>query len=100
MSDLVDRLEKAYADIGQHYGYVACIDEAADEIGRLRVLARQINTDWIPANNRLSAENRLLRRLLQEAYDGRMEMMSVGLCYRIGQCLNHSTTDTSTEVRP
>lgn len=33
---LCERLRKAYDDIGQHYGYVGCIDEAADEIEQLQ----------------------------------------------------------------
>jgi hypothetical protein len=31
-----ERLRETYVKIGQHYGYVACIDEAADEIERLQ----------------------------------------------------------------
>lgn len=36
MTNLVNRLRNAYMDIGRHYGYVGSIEEAADEIERLR----------------------------------------------------------------
>lgn len=40
-----------------------------------------------------------LIELLQEVYDGRQSLMSVGLVYRIGHTLNHRAAD-SAEVTP
>lgn len=36
-----------------------------------------------------------VERLLQEVYDGRQSLMSVGLVYRIGHTLNHRPADSA-----
>lgn len=50
MSTLPDRLEKAYVELGQHYGYVACIDEAADRIRTLEAALKRIRHAFAPAD--------------------------------------------------
>jgi hypothetical protein len=45
--NLAARLEQAYQEIGQHYGYVACIDEAADRIRELEAALRWA-VEWVP----------------------------------------------------
>lgn len=47
---LSERLRKVYNEIGQHYGYVACIDEAADEIERLQAALAEMTAErdvWV-----------------------------------------------------
>jgi hypothetical protein len=39
---LPERLRRAYMAVGQHYGYVACLEEAADEIERLTLAYNEV----------------------------------------------------------
>lgn len=50
----------------------------------------------VQANVRLEARLAEAERLLQEVYDGRQSLMSVGLVYRIGHTLNHRAADSAT----
>lgn len=67
--NLPARLEQAYVDIGQHYGYVSCIDEAAD---RIRELERAI-ASWLHDGRMQSFNDRErirceMRKLLGQSF--------------------------------
>ena len=78
MSDIIGKLRHQAGCLESFDVDAQYMDEAADEIESLR--------------SRLAEAE----ALLQEVYDGRQSLMSVGLVYRIGHTLNHRPADSAT----
>lgn len=119
MSDIVERLRasihfKAYA--GDAHEQIICgqqMREAAAEIERLRQRLteaeiacdswkREAELNQQAADEAAGYAHRLAEAeaLLQEVYDGRQSLMSIGLVYRIGHTLNHRLADSASATEP
>ena len=85
MDMYIDLCESQMADLK------AQLAEAQDELAQWRATGESVTRNEYVLSARLAE----VERLLQEVYDGRQSLMSVGLVYRIGHTLNHRPADSA-----